>query len=126
MAGLSVTLHSVAEITSLPNPSSRRRARLRIIGTVVLVLGLASAGLVYWLGTRAPDVMDDPAMLRYNNAQSRQMGVLYGKMGLVIDDLIDDLKRPGTQASLITGASILIASGFFYFARVPENDDEAR
>ena len=113
-------------MTSLPNPLDRRCRRLRIIGTLVLVLGLASAGLVYWLGTRAPDVMDDPAMLRYNNAQSRQMGVLYGKMGLVIEDLIDDLKRPGTQAALITLASILIGSGFFYFAQAPENNGDER
>jgi hypothetical protein len=116
----------VHEKTPGPDSSARRRKRLRIIGTVVLLLGLGSAGLVYWLGIRSQDASDDPALLGYNKAQSRQMGVLYGKMGQVIEDLTDDLKRPGTQAALITAASILVASGFFYFAQAPENDGGKR
>jgi hypothetical protein len=113
------------EKTSLDS-SSRRRARLRIIGTVVLVLGLGSAGLVYWLGTRSPDVSDDLSMLGYNKAQTRQMGMLYGKMGPVIEEWFDDLKQPGTQAEIIVAVSILVAAGCFYFARLLDHDDEPR
>jgi hypothetical protein len=109
-----------------PDSSSRRRARLRIIGTVVLVLGLGSAGLVYWLGTRSPDVSDDLSMLGYNKAQTRQMGMLYGKMGPVIEEWFDDLKQPGTQAEIIVAVSILVAAGCFYFARLLDHDDEPR
>ncbi len=54
------------------------------------------------------------------------MGVLYGKMGLMIDDFLDDLKRPGTQATIIVAAAALVASGCFYFARLSEHDDEPR
>ena len=109
-----------------PNPSSKRVARLRIIGLIVLVLGLGSAGLVYWLGTRSPDVMDDLSMVGYNRAQTRQMGMLYGKMGPVIEEWFDDLKQPGTQAKIIVGVSILAAAGCFYFARLMGHDDEPR
>ena len=109
-----------------PDSSSRRSARLRIIGTVVLVLGLGSAGLVYWLGTRSPDVSDDLSMLGYNKAQTRQMGMLYGKMGPVIEEWFDDLKQPGTQAEIIVAVSILVAAGCFYFARLLDHDDEPR
>jgi flagellar basal body-associated protein FliL len=105
-------------------PSSKRSARLRIIGIVVLVLGLGGAGLVYWLGTRSPDVSDDLSMLGYNKAQTRQMGMLYGKMGPVIEEWFDDLKQPGTQAEIIVVVSILIAAGCFYFARLLGHDDE--
>jgi hypothetical protein len=109
-----------------PDSSSRRSARLRIIGTVVLVLGFGSAGLVYWLGTRSPDVSDDLSMLGYNKAQTRQMGMLYGKMGPVIEEWFDDLKQPGTQAEIIVAVSILVAAGCFYFARLLDHDDEPR
>ena len=112
--------------TSGPHSSSRRSAQLRMIGIVVLVLGLGSAGVVYWLGTRSPDVMDDISMLGYNKAQTRQMGMLYGKMGPVIEEWFDDLKQPGTQAEIIVVVSILAGAGCFYFARLLGLDDEPR
>ena len=115
----------VTEKTSSPDTSARRRARLRIIGAIVLALGLVSAGLVYWLGTRSADTSDDLAMLGYNKARSRQMAMLYGKMGLFSEDLIDNLKRPGVQAAIITVVSTLFAAGCFYIARLPDEDDEA-
>ena len=62
-------------------------------------------------------------MVGYNRAESRQMGMLFGKMGLLIEDWTNDLKQPGTQATLIASASILISLGCFYFARLLENDD---
>ena len=112
--------------TADPHSSSRRAARLRIIGIIVLVLGLGGAGLVYWLGTRSPDVSDDLSMVGYNKAQTRQMGMLYGKMGPVIEEWFDDLKQPGTQAEIVVVVSILVAAGCFYFARLLGHDDEPR
>src|SRR5664280_3257538 len=109
-----------------PQSCSKRAARLRIIGVIMLVLGLGGAGLVYWLGTRSPDVMDSLSMLGYNKAQTRQMGMLYGKMGPVIEEWFDDLKQPGTQAEIIMAVSILLSAGSFYFARLLDHDDEPR
>ena len=106
--------------------SSRHSARLRMIGIIVLVLGLGSAGAVYWLGTHAPDVSDDISMVGYNKARTRQMGMLYGKMGPIIEGWFDDLKEPGTQAEIIVAVSILISAGCFYFARLLQHDDEPR
>ncbi len=45
------------------------------------------------------------------------MAILYGKMGLMISDLADDLKRPGTQAVIIIVVSTLIALYCFFLAR---------
>ena len=116
---------TVNDKTPTPDSSSKRRARrLRTIGLIVLVLGLGGAGLVYWLGTRSPDVMDDLSMVGFNKAQTRQMGMLYGKMGPAIEGWFDDLKRPGTQATIIAVVSTLIAAGCFYFARLLDHDDE--
>ena len=109
-----------------PDSSSKRAARLRMIGLIVLLLGIGSAGMVYWMGTRSPDVSDDLSMLGFNKAQTRQMGMLYGKMGPVIEEWFDNLKQPGTQAEIIVVVSILVAAGCFYFARLLGHDDEPR
>lgn len=105
----------------MPEPlsSSKRRARkLRVIGVIVLVLGIAAAGIVYWLGTCSPDVSEDLSMVGYNNAAERQMEILYGKQGELIEDWSNDLKQPGTQAIIIVVAAALAGGGCFYFARL--------
>jgi len=112
----------MADMTLLPNPPSRRSRRLRVVGTVVLLLGIAGAGFVYWLGTRAPDVSDDLSMIGYNRAETRQMARLYGQSGLMVEDLSNNLKRPGVQAALIVLAATLFAAGCFYLAQFPEDD----
>jgi hypothetical protein len=106
--------------------SSRRARKLRIIGGIVLVLGIAGAGIVYLLGTRSPDLSDDLSMTGYNRAETRQMEILYGKQGELIEDWSNDLKQPGTQAVIIVTAAALVAGGFFYFARLSDYDDETR
>jgi flagellar basal body-associated protein FliL len=117
---------TVNEEKNRPDSSSKRSARLRLIGVIVLLLGIGGAGAVYWLGTRSPDVMDDLSMVGYNRARTRQMGMLYGKMGPVIEEWFDDLKQPGTQAEIIVVVSIFAAAGCFYFARLMGHDDEPR
>jgi hypothetical protein len=93
-------------------------------GVIVLLLGIGGAGVVYWLGTRTADASDDLSMMRYNKPEERQMRMLYGKQGDLIEIWSDDLKQPGTQAGIITAVSILIASGCFYMARLSDLDDE--
>ena len=94
-------------------------------GVIVLVAGIIGAGVVYWLGTRAADVSDDISMVGFDKAEQRQMGVLYGKQGELIEDWTNDLKQPGTQAFIIAAAAVLIASTCFYFARLSDLDEEA-
>ena len=90
----------------------------------MLVAGIAAAGLVYWLGTRSPDLSANLSMLGFNRAEQRQMGQLYGKSGLMIEKWADDLKQPGTQAILIAAFSTLVFIGCSYFARLLDVDDE--
>jgi hypothetical protein len=107
-----------------PNPSRKRCQKLRIIGVVILPLGMIGAGIVYWLGTRSQNLSDDLSMVGYDKPEERQMEILYGKQGELIEDWSNDLKQPGTQSIIIAAASVIIASGCFYFARLLDNEGE--
>jgi flagellar basal body-associated protein FliL len=96
-----------------------------LIGVTVLLLGLAAAGVVYWMGTHSGEPTEDELLPGNARAESHQMGLLYGNMGILISQWSDDLKQPGTQAVIIAVVSILIAAGCFYFARLSD-EDEAR
>ena len=95
-------------------------------GVLVLVLGIAGAGILYWLRTRSPDFSNDLSMAGYNRAETRQMGLLYGKQGLLLEKWSEDLRQPGTQAIIIVIVSTVVAAGCFYFARLSDDSDEAR
>jgi len=117
---------SVNNNAPAPVGASRRRARrLRMIGVTVLASGVVAAGILYWLGTRSPDVSNDLSMVGYNRAVTRQMGQLYGKQGLLIEQWSEDLKNPGTQAVIIVLFSALVAAGCFYFSRLLDDDEES-
>src|SRR5689334_24371130 len=96
------------------SPPGRLRARrLRWVGALILFSGLAAAGAVYWLGTRAPDLPNDPSMIGFDRAARRQIGILYGRFGELTEDLSEYLKRPGVQASIIVVVSAVLAFGCF-------------
>jgi hypothetical protein len=105
------------------SPSRRRARRLRIAGIIVLAMGIAGASVVCWLGTRDADVSGDLSMVGFNRSEERQMEILYGKSGELIEDWSNDLKQPGTQAVIIAAFSVIIASGCYYFARLSDDDD---
>ena len=108
------------------SPDRRHGRRLRIIGVAILLLGMAGAGIVCWLGTRAADLSDDPSMAGFNRSEERQMAILYGKSGELIEDWSNDLKQPGTQTVIIAAVSVISASICFYFARLSDEDDATR
>jgi flagellar basal body-associated protein FliL len=111
-------------MTTDPHASGRRRARLRTIGILVLLLGLGGAGAVYWTGAPPEDFSANPATARAYRTESRDIEINFGKMGLVMNDLLDDLKYPRTQAAIIAVVSLLVASGCFCFAQWLERGGE--
>jgi len=98
---------------------NREKARLRLIGTVVLSLGLIGAGILYW--ARSRDANLDQYREAQARAETRQMELLYGSSGGLTEDLTNALKRPADQAIIIAVVSALIAAGCFYLGRpLPE------
>jgi len=100
---------------------SLRARRLKWVGTFILVIGVVIAGAVFWRGTHNEDLSADASMIGFDRAARRQIGVLYGKSGQMIEDLTDDLKEPRTQAVIIVLLSGIVGGGCFYFARLFEN-----
>ena len=116
---------SATDSAATADSSRQRQKRLRIIGVAVLFVGLACAGAIYWIGTHSAEPSEDELLSGNARAESHQMELLYGKMGLLTMELSDELKRPGTQALLIAAVSILTAAGCFYFARLTDDDMES-
>lgn len=104
-----------------PNDLTKRRVkRLKLVGIIILVLGLAVAGLVYWIGSRPQDLSDDPQMLGNEKAEKQQEEIVLGQYGVVIDAL----KQPGTQAVIIIAVSALAGSTCLYFAHLLAHRDD--
>ena len=106
-----------------PSPVPRGR-RLRVAAIVMVLLGIATACLVYWHGTRPADSADDFTLGTDSKVVDRQMQEAYGRQGQVIADLTDDLKQPGTQAFLIVLATGLLAAGCWYLADLSASEGE--
>jgi len=106
-----------------PLPAARRRARqIRIAAVIVLLLGIVSAAAVYWRGRNAVDLSNDLSMIGYDKSAARQMQMYYGQQGLVLQQLFDSIKNPGTQSLIIGLSAGLLAVACFYVARLVERD----
>lgn len=96
-----------------PDSSPKAGTPLRIVGVLILLLGLGAAGLVYWMSAPPEDLSDDVLTSGNSKKVERAIEVNVGKMGVMMDGLSEDLQDPATQAIVIAVASILVASGCF-------------
>ena len=93
-------------------------------GALILLLGLAGAGVVYWTGAPPEDWSSDPATARAYKTEARNIEINFGKMGLMLNDVMAGLDRTDVRAAIIALVSILVASGCFCFARWLERGGE--
>ncbi len=108
------------------------RWQLRLLGLVVLVVGLVSAGLIFWSGGSPPtpsnrpiasadyDIRDFERSSVNSKKAARELEAYYGQFGLVIakwSNQLEDLKQPRPFAVTLATLSILAGSGCFVAAR---------
>lgn len=103
--------------TSNAAPAAARllARRLRYAALGVLLVGLFSAVAIYALN-KPPVVSDDPATIGEDKPGAIETGRMYGGLGLLEQDLADDLQQPATQAVVVGAAATLVAGGFFVAA----------
>jgi hypothetical protein len=107
--------------SSLTCTAVKPSVRLRITGRLILVCGIAAAILFYWIQSRnaAPDV--DELAAGYLKARDHQLGQLMGPLGVVMNQWMDVLQRPISEAILIAAACAAVAWVCF---RLSETADE--
>jgi hypothetical protein len=106
--------------------SLKQSERLRVIGALVLALGIAGAGLFYVIEARPAGPTMDELLPGYARARTREIGILMGPTGVTLMEVEDALERPGTQAVLIAAVAALFASYFFRAAWVLDDDERDR
>lgn len=105
---------------------NREKARLRLVGIIVLAIAIVAAAIVYWLGTRPGNAGVDQYRDAVTHSESRQMQLLYGASGGIISDILNGLKHPGNQALLILALGGIVAAGCFYLGRPFREEDGAK
>ncbi len=97
----------------------------------MLLLGLTSACLVFWIGQRRiarqsksgstataeGDWQDSTLSVQDSKAASRNVELYYGKLGFLVVKLSDWWERPESKAIVIATVSTLFAAGCFLAAR---------
>jgi hypothetical protein len=95
-----------------------RSKRLRVIGTLALLCGMAGAGLFYGVQTRRASADLDDGAAGYERAREHQMGQMMGTMGLTMTQAMDVLETPGAEAIIIVIGAGLVAALCFRVAKL--------
>jgi len=126
-----VALCAVSDKPTIPSSSVKQQATLNALGLIVLLVGIGSACIVYWIGqnrhagrsnrtgtsTAGGDWKDGTLSLEDSKIASRDIEMYYGKAGVLTVRALNWLRRPKTQAILLATVSTLIAFGCFFVAR---------
>ena len=100
--------------------------RLRVIGTIVLVCGLAGAYLFYWRETRSSVPTIDELLPGYSEKRARQTAIVMGSLVVTLLGWADALKEPTTQAVIMAATSVLVAFGCFRVASLLDRPGDGR
>jgi hypothetical protein len=100
--------------------------RLRVIGTIVLVFGLAGAYLFYWTETRSSTPTIDELLPGYSAKRARQTAIVMGSFVVTLLGWADALKEPSTQALIMAGISVLVALICFRVASLLDRPDDGQ
>jgi hypothetical protein len=102
---------------------------LNAVGALILILGIAGAGIVYGIGqnraagqgANVDGTWQDGSLTPYDSKSfSHDVQMYNGTMGVLVMkwwDLCDELKRPGSIAILIAAGSAVAACGCFAAAK---------
>lgn len=84
-------------------------ARLRLAGRIILIGGIVAAIVFYWIQSRHATPELDELAAGFIKARDRQLGQLMGPLGVVMNQWMDVLQRPLSEAILIAAGAGVIA-----------------
>ena len=97
---------------------------LNILGAIVLIVGISSAVIVYWLGQKPPalsttssDWKDSSLSAMDSKTSTRNIELYGGKVEILMVKLLDWLHRPESLPILIVAISALMALSCFLIGR---------
>jgi hypothetical protein len=97
--------------------------RLRLAGRIVLACGVAAAIPFYWIKSRnAPPELDELAA-GYLKARDHQLGQLMGPLGVMLNQWMDVLQRPLSEAILIAAGGAVVAWVCFRLAETADDPE---
>ena len=93
---------------------------------LVLLIGVAGAGLFYWTESRSVGPSMDELFPGYSRNRARQVGILMGSMTVTLLGLADSLKDPFTASAIIAAVSACVALILFRLAAVMDQANARR
>lgn len=90
--------------------------RMKRMGLAIMILGVASAALLYLIETRNAGPSMEELMPGYSRANSRLMGIYYGHAGQMMWEWRQALAQPATQALIVVAVAAILAAGCFRMA----------
>jgi len=98
------------------------RARtLRLIGTIVMISGVALAAAVYAIQARSASL--DEAASGFSRGQEHQMKALMGPLAVAMSGWADALTSPAGEAIMIVGFAAFVGYMCFRHARFADEED---
>ena len=94
--------------------SPKRAERLRAVGWLILVAGLAGAAAFYVIKRLTVDpALDDRTALGYSRSMQHGMDVMMGQSGRLLTDMQQMLATPAGEALLIA-LCVALAAGYCF------------
>jgi hypothetical protein len=98
--------------------------RLRATGWLVLAIGLLAASAVYWIEAHGADAaLNDTTALGYRRSLNHEMGVMMGRLGLILTDWSEWLASPIGHAAMVLAAAVVVAAICFRLAWVHDEQE---
>ena len=91
-------------------------AKLKRLALLVLVGGLAIAGLIYVLSPNPGSASADPRLTEYYDRQNEAAQRMWGGQGPLLMSLLESLKHARTYSVLVAGISVLGSAACFYLS----------
>jgi hypothetical protein len=91
-------------------------AKLKRLAWIILMGGLALAGLIYVLAPQTPSFQDDPLLAEYYDMQDLTARRMWGNEGPLMVNLLESLKHARTYSVIVAVGSILGSFACFYLS----------